>query len=305
MNKITATPGNHEMSSPAPSYLALLLRQELVERGGWYRAFGIIWLIGLWIVPIFSHPLFFLWIGLILVFLFTPGQTGVDVLDGTEEFTFTQPPTRADVFLSRMIPGTVFLLATGLIGVLAVGFDLPQKMWSLVFSGGITTPFRPVKEVHWYPLAVLIPVAAHTITGGFGALAITRQQVLWAGLFGVIGAWALAGIGLAIEKGMADRLNGWVSTPLLVVATAGIFAFSFRAYQSKEATRAGAAAPLASRGNRWPWIVLLIVVAVILFLSLFWVNSAEVNSEVREARKVERLRIDEAKRIRNTEAGSN
>jgi hypothetical protein len=302
----TTTENLTNTASPsAPSYLDILLRQELADRGGWYRTFGIIWLIGLWILPVFNHPLFFLWIGLILVFLVTPVQTGVDVLDGTEEFTFTQPPTRAEVFLSRILPGAVFLFVTGLIGVLAVGFDLPQKIWGLVFSGGLTTPFRPVKEVHWYPLAVLIPVAAHVIAGGFAALAITRQQVLWAGLIGIIGAWAIAGIGLALEQGLTDRLHGWISTPLLFIATAGIFAFCFRAYQAKEATRAGAAAPLASRGSRWPWIVLLIVVAVILFMSFFWVRSAEVKSEVREAQKVERLRIDEAKRIRSTEAGSN
>lgn len=301
MNQIATTFPDKKMN-PFPGYLGLLLRHELAAGGSWYRTFGIIWLIGLWIVPTFNHPLFFLWIGLILVFLFTPGQTGADVLDGTEEFTFTQPPTRADVFLSRMLPGAIFLFATGLIGALAVGFDLPQKMWSLVFSGGLTTPFRPVKEVHWYPLAVFIPVAAHTIAGGFAALAITRQQVLWAGLFGVIGAWAIAGIGLALEQGLTDRLHGWISTPLLVAATAGIFAFSFRAYQGKEATRTGAAAPLPSRGSRWPWFLLLLVVAVILFMSFFWVKSTEVKSEGREAKQ---LRIEENGRLRPMPPGSN
>ena len=309
MNPTTATLTNKEMEN-APSYLGILLRQELAERGGWYRTFGIIWLVGLWIVPIFAHPLFFLWIGLILVLLATPAQTGVDVLDGTEEFTFTQPPTRAEVFLSRILPGAIFLFITGLLGALAVGFDLPQKFWSIFFSGGLTTPFRAIKEVHWYPLAVWIPLAAHVIAGGLAALAISRQQVLAAGIVGVIGAWAIAGIGLALEQGLTDRLHGWISTPVLIAATAGIFAFCFRAYQGKEATRAGAqtsSAP-ARRGGAWGWAIVVLVIALLLFFSLFWVRSAEVKSqqvqEVERARE-EVLRVEEKGRVRSETPDSN
>lgn len=287
MNPTTATLTNKQMEN-TPSCLGILLLREWENASGFYRTFGLIWVIGLWILPVLGHPLFVLWGGLILVFLLTPSQTGADVLDGTEEFTFTQPPTRAEVFLSRMLPGAIFLFATGLTGVLAIGFDLPQKVWSIVFSGGLTAPFRPVKEVYWYPLAVVLPLAAHAIAGGFAALAITRQQVLWAGIFGVIGAWAIAGGCLAAEQGLANRLNGWISTPALIAATAGISGFCFRAYQAKEATRAGAFSPgtMGRRRFGWGWFVAALVLVLLFVFSLFWVREAEPRSRETRADKV-------------------
>lgn len=309
MNPTSTTLTNHQSDTP-PGSLGILLRRELAERGGTYRIFGILWLVGLWIVPVFSDPLFFLWLGLIFVFLFTPSQTGVDVLDGTEEFTFTRPPTRADVFLSRMLPSAVFLFATGFIGGLAIGFDLPQRLWSLVFSGGLTRPFAPVKDVYWYSLSILIPLAAHTIAGGFAALAGTRQQVLWAGLVGVIGAWAIAGIGLALEHGLSDRAHGWISTPVLLAATAGLFALGFRAYQGKEATRAGAPTSTASSrrgGDYLSFFILLLVVIVLLVFSLFWDRKSEPASMSREAEsfREEMVRDNENRLVPPLRPGSN
>lgn len=282
---------SHSAMPPGHDCLRILLRREWNDAAAFYRTFALLWIIGLWILPVLGHPLFVLWSGLILVFLLTPAQAGVDVLDGTEEFTFSQPPTRAEVFLSRILPGAIFLVVTGVVGVLAIGFDLPQKFWSIFFSGGLTQPFRPVKEVYWYPLAVLLPLAAHAIAGGFAALAITRQQVLWAGIFGVLGAWAIAGGALAIEQGLANRLNGWVSAPALVAAIAGVSMFAFRAYQAKEATRAGAGAaslPVRRRGG-WGWfLVALIVLLLVLSIPFF---------RVREVGKEEAIRTNESLRI--------
>ena len=252
-------------SEPRGDYLRILLAREVLHYQGWYRVFAIVWLIGLWIVPVFEHPMWLLWIGLLMVLFLTPGQAGVDVLENTEEFIFSRPPTRADIFLSRMLPTALFLLSTGLIGILAIGYDLPQRVWSLLFSGGLTRPFASVRDGYWYPLAVLIPLLAHAIAGGIAALARSRQQVLVAGIVGIGGSWAIAGLGLGLENLLAGRPHGWLATPILALACIGWSVFCYGKYRVKEARSIGGETRPAGRiwhMSLWwvLWVFLFIVI---------------------------------------------
>jgi hypothetical protein len=271
---------------PASNYLGILLRREFAESRGWYSTFAVIWFVGLWILPIFDHPGYLVFLGLLLVFLRTASQVGIDVLDGTEEFTFTQPPTRADVFLSRMLPTAIFLLISGVVGSLAIAFNLPQMLWSICFSGGLVEPFRPVMSDIWYPMAALLPLTSHVLTGGIAAEATSRNIVGVAGVAGLIGAFLIAALVYFLDLGQI-----WFSILLPFSFVVGVSNYSLRAYQRKEATRAGATTlPAQRRGFGWLWVIILFVVVLFVYLSFMKVSAIQqsersraIENEIRNA----------------------
>ena len=144
---------------------------------------------------IFQHPVWLMIVGLIHVLTVTSSQAGRDVIDGTEEFSFTLPPGRGPLFLSRFTPGLVFLTANALLGGMAIAVDLPQRLWSIIFSSGLTEPYPLVGEPLWYAMALLVPVAAHSLTFTIAALVGTRAGVnlSWMAGFAGVGAIVLAG----------------------------------------------------------------------------------------------------------------
>ena len=118
-----------------------LIHQEWRQCRGPVVSLAMLSVLGLWVLVMFSHPGWLLGIGLLYVMMVTPGQAGRDVADGTEEFSFAQPPGRGPLYLARLAPGLAFLLVNGVVGGLAIAFDLPQRVWSLFFSGGLTETF--------------------------------------------------------------------------------------------------------------------------------------------------------------------
>ncbi len=56
------------------------------------------WIAGFWILLLFPHPAFHLVVGLLYGVLLAGFQAGADVIDGTEEFSFSLPPGRGPLF---------------------------------------------------------------------------------------------------------------------------------------------------------------------------------------------------------------
>ena len=216
-----------------------LIRQEWRFCRSSVITLALLQVVGLWILVIFNHPGWLIAHGLLYVLIVTPAQAGRDVIDGTEEFSFSQPPGRAPLYLARLFIGLGFLIANGLLGGIAILYNLPQHLWSLIFSGGLTDPFAPDIEPIWYAMAVLLPCAAHAITFARAATAGSRNIVAVAGMTGAAAAIIIFQSANYLESRWWHSANGLLAIPLLLVITICVLVTGYRAYARKEATGCG------------------------------------------------------------------
>jgi hypothetical protein len=273
-------------SQPRPSALRSLIHQEWKDCRNSMTELAVVWITGLWVLAIFQHPVWLMILGLIHVLTVTSSQAGRDVIDGTEEFSFTLPPGRGPLFLSRFTPGLVFLTANGLLGGMAIAADLPQRLWSLVFSSGLTEPFPLVGETLWYAMALLVPVAAHSLTFTFASLVGTRAGVNLSWMAGFAGVGAIVLAGNIAEKQLWRSPTGLLTIPaLLAVAVLAPFV-GYRAYLCKEAS--GSSGVMENKSNVKGLMTVAAVVAVIVafLMLLFWLNSvARRDAAAKESRQ--------------------
>ncbi len=268
-----------------------LIRQEWRLCRGAVTGLAMLWVIGLWVLLIFSHPAWLLVIGLLHVVLVSPLQAGRDVVDGSEEFSFAQAPGRGPLYLARLTLGLVFLLVSGGFGGLAIDCNLPQHLWSLVFSGGLTEPFASQPEFLWYGLAVLVPTAAHGVTFALAANAGSRAGVPAAWLAGFPVAGIVTGAGLWLEGTLWQNPNGILTVPALLATTVLVPLAGYFAYLRKEATGSGGVAGRAG-GSAWGWIVAVAIGLLMLLSLLFFVFTPRMNTSV----QTERQHAEEAQR---------
>ena len=291
-------------SQPRPSALRSLIHQEWKDCRNSMTELAVVWITGLWVLVIFQHPVWLMILGLIHVLTVTSSQAGRDVIDGTEEFSFTLPPGRGPLFLSRFVPGLVFLTTNALLGGMAIAADLPQRLWSIIFSSGLTEPFPYVSEPLWYAMALLVPVAAHAITFTIAALVGTRGGVNLSWMAGFAGVGAIVLAGNIAEKQLWRSPNGLLTSPaLLAVAVLAPFA-GYRAYLCKEAS--GSSGVMENKSNVKGLMIIAAVVAVIVaFLMLLsWMNSvARRDAAERESRQ-RAIQIEEHVRRHSVELGT-
>lgn len=258
-------------SQPSPSVFTdsqiqlALIRQEWRLCRGPVTSLAMLWVICLWVLVLFNHPGALLVIGLLHVVFVSPAQAGRDVLDGTEEFSFTQPPGRSPLYLARLGLGLAFLLINGVIGGLAIAGNLPQHLWSLCFSGGLTEPFAPVTAVMWYGFAVLAPTAAHAVTFAIAANAGSRGGVGASWLGGIVATAIVIGLGSLLENFLWGNPNGFLSLPALLATTVLVPLAGHYAYLRKEAT--GSGGNVAGSGGGGFWII-AVVIGLLLFMLL-------------------------------------
>ncbi len=291
MNPITPRP-LFGTDSEKRVWTALALRQWTAVRG-LHTGFLVAWLVALWVLQLVPHPGWLIAFGLLYTILVTPLMAGTDILDGTEEFSFSLPPGRRPLFLTRMGIGLAFLLVTTGVGSLAIGFDVPQALWSLVATSGITEPSPTVKPSFLYPLAVLVPVAAFAGTFVIASLAGSRTLV---GFSWVLAA-AAVGIGvfvsLQVESLIWDKPIGWITCVALLLGSVVTLLGGSLAYDQKEAVIGGGRV-----GGRWgTGVVVAILIVVTLFLlafAMFWVREAKIDTETRNAAEANSLLMETA-----------
>ena len=299
---MNASPDSPTLTTNPPvfterSTLLVLLGREWRLWGGTVVAMAMIWVIGLWVLVLFSHPAWLLGLGLCHVMLLSSVQAGRDVIDGTEEFAFAQPPGRSPLYVARMIPGLVFLAANGLLGWLAICYSLPQRLWAVVFTSGLTEPFAPVASGYWYAMAVLLPLAAHAVAFALAANAKSRGMVNAATLTGIIAAAIVMLAGFYLETLLWQEANGLLAGPALLVTATLVLLGGHLAYQRKEATASGGTA--GRTGNAG--LILIIIAILLLLLAMFLMKSSSVRrqSESEKARAMEeRERVMHAERMK-------
>lgn len=276
--------------------LLSLIRREWRQCRGTVTSLAMLWVIGLWVLVMFHHPAWLLLIGVLHVVLVSPTQAGSDVLDGCEEFSFSQPPGRGTLYLARLIPGMVFLLASGIIGGLAIVWNLPQALWSLCFSGGLTEPFAPNAGFLWYGLAVLAPTAAHAVTFALAANSGTRAAVSSSWLVGIAAAGAVIALGMYLEAFLWQNPNGFLILPCLLAVTVLVPLAGHQFYLRKEAT--GSGGTVASDGGRGGFWIVAVIVGLLLFmlLSVYFLRLSRVSSMQQQDHRARAIQQEERSR---------
>ncbi|HUW56869.1 MAG TPA: hypothetical protein VMZ92_09550 [Planctomycetota bacterium] len=241
-----------------------LLWLDWLRMCGYILPMFAIWLVGIWVVPVFYHPAWVLAFGMMYVLVGATAFAAMDVMGGSEEFTFALPPTRAQLYLTRLLLGLGTTVAFTALGVLAVGLDLPQMLWGLFVNSGFTGPFPVCDEPMVYGLAIALPTAAFACVYSLASNAGTRTTVMLNAFAGLLLAGAVLIGGLLAEAGLWDRLNGYVSIPALLAITPMALLIGYGFYVRKE----GINRPTPVGGSRASWVWVVIVVVVVVFIML-------------------------------------
>jgi len=254
----------------------LLWREWLLHREELIRIFSA-WLFGVWVVP-FSPAVFLFPFGILSACLIAPSLGGSDASEGSEEFSFALPPSRAQRYLVRLALGGGVLAALMAGALLAALFDLPQALWGALVDSTMTVPFDPPRPEFLYGLACALTAAVFADAFSAGACSRTPGALglLW--LRAPLLAGIVMGAGFFLE-GLLGRghLTGFVSCPLLGAWTLLRLVRGYRDYEIKEGV--SGLPPLRRVGRSSARIVVLalvvaVVVAALLLLLLLLSGSA-------------------------------
>ncbi len=243
------------------------------------------WIICVWLLPVFTHPGWMIAFGILYVISTTAAIAGGDVLDGTEEFFFSMPPGRNLLFLSRLAVALSPLLVFTIGGTLAAGFDLPQRLWSMFVSSGITEPNPSVGIGFLHAFGILIPLAAFSITFAIASMAGNKGMVGISWLIGGVAAGLLVALGLAIENMVWGSPNGWITSTALILVSTVSLSSSHAAYARKEAV-VGKGRTSTSRPLLWIIGIVVGIMIIHALMTFFFFRSSSTSME-HEARQME------------------
>jgi hypothetical protein len=149
----------------SPRLVAAILWRDWLSARRTVAGFSALWIIGLWILPIFTHPLWLTILGFIFACRLAHDLIGCEVADGCEEYLFTLPTERWRRYWVRLASGTLVLLAFTGIGVIAIEYDWPSRLWGLFVESGFNEPCSRFYDHSWAGLATLIlePIAQFTV----------------------------------------------------------------------------------------------------------------------------------------------
>lgn len=267
--------------SPARRHLRGLLYKEWLAHRNLIVGFWAVWLVCQLVLQLFNHPAWIFAFGLLYSILVAPMIAGRDAAEGSEEFAFSLPPTRSQIYLIRLALGGGNLLVMLLVSLLAIWVNLPQLLWSIAVESGFTEPFPPA-EGPWYIFAFASPVALFAFTFVIAASAQSRAMVSGSWFFGALLAGAVAGVGLLVEGMVWGRLTSWISGPAMVAAAVAILFTGYQSYLRKE----GISRPTPiGKQLRLIWLVLALVAVFLVFsAAMFWLLKASAPSESMPAR---------------------
>jgi hypothetical protein len=242
--------------SEASAFRALLWAE-------WYAhsklvlAFLCIWLVGVWLVPLFAPAGWILLLGGLYALIAGPIYGGGDTLEGCEEFSFALPPTRESRYWARLVVGVGTFLALTFSNLIALGLELPQILARVYIDTGIVKPLPDLRLGLLYGLVVALPFAAFALSFSISAVTHSRWTVLTAWFWGGLGALVVLQLGFWYEELVLNSLTGAISCPLLVIVACGVLVLGFRSYRRKEV--GASSAPLVLPGRFWVWLGLFLI----------------------------------------------
>jgi hypothetical protein len=202
--------------------------------------------------------------GLFYAYVAAPTIGGMDAAEGSEEFAFSLPATRTQIYLTRLALFGGNLIALLAAGLLTIAFNVPQHLWGLVVESGLTEPF-PVARGLWYAIAFCAPLAAGACAFVLAAVARSRGAVTNAGTHGVFFAGIVGIAGRMAENVRWERMNGLIVCPALVMLTVAVLGFGLYQFRRKE----GISRPAAvGGGKRLIWIIVALLAGGLMLM--FW-----------------------------------
>ncbi len=218
-----------------------------------------LWLVAVWVLPLFAHPGWILLLGGCYAMLAGPAYGGGDVLEGCEEFSFSLPATRSERYWVRLAVGGGTLLLLTIINLLALGLDLPQVLARLYIDTGLLKR-SPVLETRLlFGLVLALPWAVFAFSFAISATTHSRLLVLTSWFWGGLGALVITQMGFWYEELVWDSLTGFFSSPLLLAAGAAGLWVGARMYQRKDVGQPSL--PITLPGRWWLWTLLFLISA--------------------------------------------
>ena len=248
-------------------FRGLLWRQWLAH-GNTVLSFLALWLVCGWVLQIFFHPGWILGFGVLYAFWAGPALGGGDAAEGSEEFSFSLPPTRGERYLAGLALGGGTLLAFLVLGLLTIALDLPQILWGLFVNSGFTEPFPPCEPRFLYALAFFCPLAAFAFSFAIASAAESRGLISYVWLLSGLITGAVVGGGFLCEQWLWHELNGFVSCPALLALGALGLQAGYLAYVRKEGV--SRPAPMGGKSRGWVWVVLVMLVLVMLMSAVVY-----------------------------------
>lgn len=234
-------------------------------------AFSLIWLVCVWILPLFANPGWILLLSAGYALLAGPAFGGGDTIEGCEEFSLSLPPSRGQRFLARFAVGGGTVCLFTVLDMLVLGLDLPQALARVYIDAGLIQPLPNLNPGFLYGLVAVIPISIFSFAFVLSAIARNRTLVFtawfWAGLITLFNLR----ISLLLEESIWNDWNGYIACPVLVAAFTVAVACGFRLYLRKEI--GPGVTPAALPNHWWVWIVIVSVgIALALFLLTSLVN---------------------------------
>lgn len=258
----------------------LFWREWLLHQGELRWAFAA-WLFGVWVFPI--PPMFFLLpFGVIAALLLAPSFGGADAQEESEEFSFALPPTRSQRYLVRLALGGGALLAMMVVGLLAGLFDLPQRVWGLLFESDLTTPFRQPKLLTVYALVLAFPAAVFGECFAAGASSRNPQGMNYLWIRGLFVAGVIAAGTSIAEQAVWHNVTGTIMAIVLTLWGGVRLAWSYRDYVWKEGVSGLPRLTVVTGSKSKTWVVLFVILVLVVFLAaIFLVAGSRPEAPVR------------------------
>ncbi len=227
-------------------------------------AFLVLWLAAVWVLPLFTHSGWILFVAAGFALIAGPAYGGGDTIDGCEEFVFSLPATRSERYLARLIVGGGSLLVFTVLDLLALGFDLPQFLARLYIDAGLLRPLPVLKPRLLYGLVLAFPWAVFAFSFALSAVSHSRMLILTAWFWSLLGALAVTHLAFLYEETVWGELTGFCSGPLLLFLGWVALWGGYRAYRLKEI--GDHHQPLNLSPRFWLWLVCLGIGIALAFL---------------------------------------
>jgi hypothetical protein len=256
--------GLAERGAFLPPHARGLLFKEWLAHRNLIVGFWATWLACGPVLMLFHHPAWIFALGLLYAILAGPAFAGMDAAEGSEEFAFSLPPTRGEVYLARLALSGGNLVLLLAVALLNMKLGLAQLVWSLVVQSGFTEPF-PAANGNWYAFAIAAPLSLFALSFAIAALQNSRATVGASWILAALIAAAVAAGGLLCEWLLWQRVVSGISCPLLLALSAGGLFLGYRLYLGKE----GVSRPAPVGGSRgWGWVLVVVGIVVLLVLVL-------------------------------------
>ena len=219
------------------------------------------WLALVWTLPLYTQPGWILLFGALYAAIAGPLYGGGDLLESSEEFTFSLPPDRGQRWGARLVIGGGSMLVFALLDLLILGLDLPQFLARLYVDAGLISD-RPLEHVGFLSgLTLIVPITVFSLGFSIACLSRSRAGVMASPLWAVVGCLVLLRLGLSYERLRWEVWNGWFSQPLMAVLSMVSLIVSQRLYRSKEIGRHYGRITIPS--HWWIWILLFAIGALV------------------------------------------